>query len=86
MRVRNVIHRGDAVKNSNRRFGSSLAFVPVRVVDEDGDESEAFFLQGEITRAEIRARNNPEDWPGRRTREGWFDRLWIWFWSWGQPG
>lgn len=74
--VRGEILLREAVPNRARRFGSSELYVPAWVEHSDGRRVRAFFTAAQLTVAEARARDNPEDWPGAAPRRRpWWRRL-----------
>jgi len=53
----------EAVHNSERRFGSTNIYYPVKVITANGDEVNALFTEDQIDIAAERATRNPEDIP-----------------------
>lgn len=53
----------DRVDNTDRKFGSSLEYFPVKIVKDDGQEFWAMFTEDEIVKAILRADKNKEDIP-----------------------
>lgn len=59
--VRSRIIIGEAVSNSNPRFGSARRYYPV-VIQSTVGEQRALFTQDQISVAIERSVANPEDW------------------------
>lgn len=57
--------------NQDRRFGSSLGYVPALIENENGFLAPALFTAEQIKDAMERARTNPEDAP----KPTWFRQL-----------
>lgn len=53
----------DKVDNTDRKFGASLEYFPVKIVKNDGQEFWAMFTESEIDKAIERAVKNKEDIP-----------------------
>jgi len=61
--MRNRIYMADQVGNTERKFGSALSYVPLRVVNAAGEVSTALFTEAQVYEAVARAEKNPEDLP-----------------------
>lgn len=53
----------DMVENKERKFGSALYYLPVKVNDKDGYTQWAMFTESEVEKAIARANKNKEDIP-----------------------
>lgn len=71
MGVDSKIKMREIVENKDRKFGSWLAYYPVRIIDEDGNESHALFTRFQIEAARHRANVNLEDWPETEDFGSW---------------
>ena len=61
-----------SVDNSDRKFGSAENYIAIQVEDADGgNERCILFTDAEISKAEERAKRNPED----LTEKGFFTNL-----------
>lgn len=59
--IRSRIHTTEAMRNSDRSFGSALHYYPVTILDK-GVEHRALFTEDQLNVAIERAARNPEDW------------------------
>lgn len=63
--MKSKIYLKEIVNNKDRKFGSTLAYYPIRIEDEDGVVANALFTKSQIDKAIIRADRNPEDIPDK---------------------
>lgn len=61
--MKSTIVMDEMVKNTERRFGSTNQYYPVKIENADGTEKNALFTLDQIEIAIERAELNPEDFP-----------------------
>ena len=64
--MRSEIHISEMVDNSERKFGSTLWYYPVWIVDGE-QKAPALFTKHQLDEAIERATANPEDIPERQS-------------------
>lgn len=74
--MKSVIYVSEKVENTDRIFGSSNEYLPVRIVFPSGHESRAMFTVNDIRAGIKRGEKNPEDFPTPSTL---WQRIMKWF-------
>ena len=59
--MKSVLYRKEKIDNKERHFGAAEQYYPAWVVDSNGKERFALFLETEVERALYRGERNPED-------------------------
>jgi hypothetical protein len=69
--MKSVLYEAELVRNTERRFGSTLVYHPVLLIRKDGTEAGLMFTADDVAAAELRAGSNEEDMPEPARRLAW---------------